>query len=112
MTYHASYIVYGPLINGATTLMFQSTPLYPNPSRYWDLVQRHKISIFYTAPYVSSFGQPWYSSNMHFRTAIRALMRFGDAPFKGYDLSSLRILGSVGEPINRRFMDVQCLSPS
>ncbi|XXQ33643.1 Acetyl-coenzyme A synthetase [Plasmodiophora brassicae] len=78
-----SYIVYGPLINGATTLMFQSTPLYPNPSRYWDLVQRHKISIFYTAP-----------------TAIRALMRFGDAPFKGYDLSSLRILGSVGEPIN------------
>eukprot|EP00474_Spongospora_subterranea_P000862 CRZ01320.1 hypothetical protein [Spongospora subterranea] len=78
-----SYIVYGPLINGTTTLMFQSTPLYPNPSRYWDLIQRHKVNIFYTSP-----------------TAIRALMRFGIDQFTGYDLSSLRVLGTVGEPIN------------
>ena len=78
-----SYIVYGPLCNGATTLMFESIPTYPNPYRYWDVVQRYKITQFYTAP-----------------TAVRALMRFDTAPIKDYDLSSLRVLGSVGEPIN------------
>ena len=78
-----SYIVYGPLCNGATTLMFESIPTYPNPYRYWDLVQRYKITQFYTAP-----------------TAVRALMRFDTTPIKDYDLSSSRVLGSVGEPIN------------
>lgn len=78
-----SYIVYGPLANGATTLMFESTPMYPTASRYWDVVQTHRVTQFYTAP-----------------TAIRALMRFGDEPVRKHDLSSLRILGSVGEPIN------------
>eukprot|EP00928_Gymnodinium_smaydae_P079261 TRINITY_DN63231_c0_g1_i1.p1 TRINITY_DN63231_c0_g1~~TRINITY_DN63231_c0_g1_i1.p1 ORF type:complete len:663 (-),score=138.75 TRINITY_DN63231_c0_g1_i1:74-2062(-) len=78
-----SYIVYGPLSNGVSTFMFESVPTYPDAGRYWDMVQRHKITQFYTAP-----------------TAIRALMRFGDAPVKKYDLSSLRVLGSVGEPIN------------
>jgi acetyl-CoA synthetase len=78
-----SYIVYGPLANGATTFMFESLPTYPNPSRYWDMVQRHRITQLYTAP-----------------TAIRALMQFGDQPLEGYDRSSLRVLGSVGEPIN------------
>lgn len=78
-----SYIVYGPLANGATTVMFESTPLYPNPGRYWDLVERHKVTTFYTAP-----------------TAIRALMAHGEEHVKKYDRSSLRILGSVGEPIN------------
>jgi len=78
-----SYIVYGALANGATTLMFESTPLYPNAGRYWDMVERHKITQFYTAP-----------------TAIRALMKFGTDPVNKYDLSSLRILGTVGEPIN------------
>ncbi|KAI9494386.1 acyl-activating enzyme [Zychaea mexicana] len=78
-----SYIVYGPLTLGATTVLFESTPTYPNPSRFWDLIQKHKITQFYTAP-----------------TAIRALRRLGDQWLDGYDLSSLRILGSVGEPIN------------
>lgn len=78
-----TYIVYGPLLNGCSTFMFESTPMYPDNGRYWDMVQRHKISIFYTAP-----------------TAIRSLMRFGDDIPKKYDLSSLRILGTVGEPIN------------
>ena len=78
-----SYIVYGPLANGATTLLFESTPMYPDASRYWDMVERHRITQFYTAP-----------------TAIRALMRFGEAPVAKHDLSSLRVLGSVGEPIN------------
>jgi acetyl-CoA synthetase len=78
-----SYVVYGPLANGASTLMFESTPLYPDASRYWDVVQRHRVTQFYTAP-----------------TAIRALMRFGAAPVDKHDLSSLRVLGSVGEPIN------------
>eukprot|EP01127_Copromyxa_protea_P001713 TRINITY_DN11645_c0_g1_i1.p1 TRINITY_DN11645_c0_g1~~TRINITY_DN11645_c0_g1_i1.p1 ORF type:complete len:683 (+),score=150.86 TRINITY_DN11645_c0_g1_i1:32-2080(+) len=78
-----SYVVYGPLANGATTLLFESTPLYPDASRYWSLIQRHKITQFYTAP-----------------TAIRTLMKFGEVPLQNYDLSSLRILGSVGEPIN------------
>jgi acyl-coenzyme A synthetase/AMP-(fatty) acid ligase len=63
--------------------MFESTPLYPDASRYWAVVERHKVTQFFTAP-----------------TAIRALMRFGDAPVKKHDLSSLRVLGSVGEPIN------------
>lgn len=78
-----TYIVWAPLLNGATTVLFESTPLYPNHCRYWDLVQRHKINIFYTAP-----------------TAIRSLMKYGDAEIEKYDLSSLRVLGSVGEPIN------------
>lgn len=78
-----SYVVYGPLLNGATTLMFESTPVYPDPGRYWDMVERHQITQFYTAP-----------------TALRAVAREGDDWVKQYDRSSLRILGSVGEPIN------------
>ena len=78
-----SYVVYGPLVNGATTVMFESTPLYPDPGRYWDMVQRHKITQFYTAP-----------------TALRAVAREGDDWVTKYDRSSLRILGTVGEPIN------------
>lgn len=78
-----TYVVYGPLLNGATTFLFESTPLYPDPGRYWDMVERHKITQFYTAP-----------------TAIRSLMRYGDTYPAQYDLSSIKILGSVGEPIN------------
>ena len=78
-----SYVVYGPLANGATTVMFESTPLYPDPGRYWDMVERHKITQFYTAP-----------------TALRAIAREGDEWPKQYDRSSLRVLGTVGEPIN------------
>jgi acetyl-CoA synthetase len=78
-----SYIVYGPLSNGSTTVMFESVPTYPNPYRYWDLVQTYKITQFYTAP-----------------TAVRALMRHPTDPIAGYDLSSLRVIASVGEPIN------------
>ena len=78
-----SYIVYGPLANGATTVMFESTPMYPDCGRYWDVVQRHRITQFYTAP-----------------TAIRALMAHGDESVKKYDRGTLRILGTVGEPIN------------
>ena len=78
-----SYVVYGPLANGATTVMFESVPTYPDSSRYWDLVERHKINIFYTAP-----------------TAIRAIARDGEEPVRKHDLSSLRVLGTVGEPIN------------
>ncbi|MFK7990858.1 MAG: acetate--CoA ligase [Sandaracinaceae bacterium] len=78
-----SYIVYGPLANGATTLMFESVPTYPDAGRYWDLVQRHKVTIFYTAP-----------------TAIRALAAQGNDFVTKYDRSSLRVLGTVGEPIN------------
>jgi acetyl-CoA synthetase len=78
-----SYIVYGPLANGTRSLLFESTPLYPNPGRYWDVVERHKVSLFYTAP-----------------TAIRALAAQGDDWVKSRDLSSLRVLGTVGEPIN------------
>eukprot|EP01130_Rhizamoeba_saxonica_P012215 TRINITY_DN512_c0_g1_i5.p1 TRINITY_DN512_c0_g1~~TRINITY_DN512_c0_g1_i5.p1 ORF type:complete len:675 (+),score=127.20 TRINITY_DN512_c0_g1_i5:47-2071(+) len=80
-----SYIVYGPMMNGATTLMFESTPVYPTPSRYWDLIQRHKVNQFYTAP-----------------TAIRLLMKQSKKIFEGYDLSSLKVIGTVGEPINPR----------
>ena len=78
-----SYVVYGPLSNGATTVMFESVPTYPDAGRYWDVVERLKITQFYTAP-----------------TAIRAIMRAGDEFPKKYDRSSLRVLGSVGEPIN------------
>ncbi len=78
-----TYIVYGPLCNGATTVMFESIPTYPNSYRYWDVVQKYKVTQFYTAP-----------------TAIRTLMRFDTEPIKSYDLSSLRVLGTVGEPIN------------
>ena len=78
-----SYVVYGPLANGATTVMFESTPLYPDPGRYWDMVERHKITQFYTAP-----------------TALRAVAREGNDWVTKYDRSSLRILGTVGEPIN------------
>ena len=78
-----SYVVYGPLLNGATTVLFESIPTYPNSGRYWEMVERLKINQFYTAP-----------------TAIRAIQRDGDDFVKKYDRSSLRILGSVGEPIN------------
>lgn len=78
-----TYIVYGPLANGATTLMFEGVPSYPDASRFWEVVDKHRVNIFYTAP-----------------TAIRALMRDGDGPVKKTSRSSLRILGSVGEPIN------------
>jgi len=78
-----SYIVYGPLCNGVTTVLFESVPTHPTPYRYWDMVQKHKVTQFYTAP-----------------TAIRTLMRFDVAPIANYDLSTLRVLGSVGEPIN------------
>jgi len=78
-----SYIVYGPLANGATTLMFEGVPNYPDTSRFWQVVDKHKVNIFYTAP-----------------TAIRALMRDGEAPVKKTSRASLRLLGSVGEPIN------------
>jgi acetyl-CoA synthetase len=78
-----SYIVYGPLQNGATTLMFEGIPNYPSMSRFWEVIDKHKVNIFYTAP-----------------TAIRALMQAGDDPVKKTSRSSLRLLGSVGEPIN------------
>ncbi|ROQ45229.1 MULTISPECIES: acetate--CoA ligase [Pseudomonas] len=78
-----SYIVYGPLANGATTLMFEGVPNYPNASRFWQVVDKHQVNIFYTAP-----------------TALRALMREGSAPLDGTSRKSLRLLGSVGEPIN------------
>jgi len=78
-----SYIVYGPLANGATTLMFEGVPNYPDSSRFWQVIDKHKVNIFYTAP-----------------TAIRALMREGEAPVKKTSRASLRLLGSVGEPIN------------
>ncbi len=78
-----SYIVYGPLANGAITLMFEGVPSYPDASRFWQVVDKHKVNIFYTAP-----------------TAIRALMRDGEAPVQATSRASLRLLGSVGEPIN------------
>ncbi len=78
-----SYIVYGPLANGATTLMFEGIPTYPDASRFWNVVEKHSVNIFYTAP-----------------TAIRALMSLGDDPVQSVDRTSLRILGTVGEPIN------------
>jgi acetyl-CoA synthetase len=78
-----SYLLYGPLSNGATTVMFEGVPNFPDYSRFWSMVEKHKITILYTAP-----------------TAIRALMREGDAPVKKHSRASLRLLGSVGEPIN------------
>lgn len=78
-----SYIVYGPLSAGATTVMFEGIPTYPDAGRFWDLVDKHRVNILYTAP-----------------TAIRSLMSYGDEPLKGKDLSTLKVLGSVGEPIN------------
>ncbi|KAF0146066.1 MAG: acetyl-CoA synthetase [Nitrospirae bacterium] len=78
-----SYIVYGPMSNGATSLMFEGIPTYPDAGRFWDIVDKHKVNIFYTAP-----------------TAIRALMREGEGWVEKHDLSSLRVLGTVGEPIN------------
>ncbi|WP_280740793.1 acetate--CoA ligase [Pedobacter kyungheensis] len=78
-----SYIVYGPLSQGATSVLFEGIPTYPTPSRFWDIVEKHKVNTLYTAP-----------------TAIRSLMSFGDEPLNGKDLSTIRVLGSVGEPIN------------
>ena len=78
-----SYIVYGPLINGATVMMYEGAPNYPYPNRWWQMIEKYGINILYTSP-----------------TAIRGLMRFGDEWPRRYDLSSLRLLGSVGEPIN------------
>ncbi|OLS62470.1 acetate--CoA ligase [Pseudomonas putida] len=78
-----SYIVYGPLANGATSLMFEGVPNYPDASRFWQVVDKHQVNIFYTAP-----------------TALRALMREGEGPLKSTSRKSLRLLGSVGEPIN------------
>jgi len=78
-----SYIVYGPLLNGATIVMAEGKPDYPNPGRWWDLIERYGVSIFYTTP-----------------TAVRLLMKYGEEWPKKYDLSTLRVLGSVGEPIN------------
>jgi acetyl-CoA synthetase len=78
-----SYILYGPLANGATTLMFEGVPNYPDPSRFWQVIDKHKVNIFYTAP-----------------TAIRALMREGEGYVKATSRESIRLLGSVGEPIN------------
>lgn len=78
-----SYIVYGPLSAGATTLMFEGIPTWPNASRFWDIVDKFKVNIFYSAP-----------------TALRSLMGFGTGPLQGKDLSSLKVLGTVGEPIN------------
>jgi acetyl-CoA synthetase len=83
-----SYIVYGPLANGATTLMFEGVPNYPNSSRFWDVCDKHSVNICYTAP-----------------TAIRALMREGEGPVKATSRKSLRLLGSVGEPINPEAWD-------
>ncbi|HZS78665.1 MAG TPA: acetate--CoA ligase [Ktedonobacteraceae bacterium] len=78
-----SYTIYGPLMNAATSILFEGIPTYPGPDRFWDLVEKYKVTIFYTAP-----------------TAIRSLMRFGDEYPGKHDLTSLRLLGSVGEPIN------------
>ncbi len=78
-----SYLLYGPLANGATTVMFEGVPNYPDTSRFWQVVDKHKVTLFYTAP-----------------TAIRALMREGEAPVKKTSRQSLRLLGTVGEPIN------------
>ncbi|KAJ8668714.1 hypothetical protein QAD02_010377 [Eretmocerus hayati] len=78
-----TYVVYGPLANGATSVLFEGTPFYPTNDRYWSVIDRYKVNQFYTAP-----------------TAIRSLMKFGDELVKKYDLSTLKVLGSVGEPIN------------
>lgn len=83
-----SYIVYGPLLQGATSLMFEGIPTWPDAGRFWDVVDKHQVNIFYTAP-----------------TAIRSLMAAGDQYLEGKDLSSIRVLGSVGEPINKEAWD-------
>ncbi len=78
-----TYLTYGPLANGVTTLMFEGVPTYPGPDRFWRVCAKHKVNVFYTAP-----------------TALRSIMREGDAPVEKHDLSNLRLLGTVGEPIN------------
>ncbi|MBN8231489.1 acetate--CoA ligase [Corallococcus macrosporus] len=78
-----TYVVYGPLMNGVTTIIYEGAPTQPGPDRFWDIIERYKATILYTAP-----------------TAIRAFMRLGEEPVKKHDLTSLRLLGSVGEPIN------------
>ena len=78
-----SYTIYGPLCAGATTVMFEGIPSYPDAGRFWDIIDKYKVNIFYTAP-----------------TAIRSLMGFGTEPLKNKNLASLRVLGTVGEPIN------------
>src|SRR5205814_8896908 len=78
-----SYVVYGPLANGATSFMYEGAPNHPQPDRFWDLVEKHRVSVFYTAP-----------------TAIRAFVRWGEQWPRKHDLASLRLLGTVGEPIN------------
>lgn len=78
-----SYVVYGPLLNGATIMMYEGVPNFPRPDRFWDIIERNGVTVFYTAP-----------------TAIRSFMKWGDAWPKNHDLSSLRLLGTVGEPIN------------
>src|SRR5262249_10345489 len=80
-----SYIVYGPLLNGATTVMYEGAPNYPEPDRFWSIIDRYRVSIFYTAP-----------------TAIRAFIKWGDVWPAKHELFSLRLLGTVGEPINPR----------
>ena len=82
MTAH-TYLIYGPLANGATIVLFEGVPTWPDASRWWQLIEHYSVNIFYTAP-----------------TAIRSLMRQGEAPVRKHDLSSLKVLGSVGEPIN------------
>ena len=83
-----SYIIYGPLLSGATTIMFEGVPTYPDAGRFWDICEKHRVNIFYTAP-----------------TAIRALQAYGTEVIEKYDLSSLKTLGSVGEPINEEAWD-------
>lgn len=83
-----SYILYGPLLVGATSMMFEGVPTYPDGGRFWEVCQKHKVNQFYTAP-----------------TAIRALMALGDELVEGYDLSDLKVIGSVGEPINQEAWD-------
>jgi acetyl-CoA synthetase len=78
-----SYVVYGPLANGATSLMFEGVPNFPDSSRFWQVCDKHQVTLFYTAP-----------------TALRALMREGDGPVKKFSRKTLRVLGTVGEPIN------------
>ena len=76
-------MVYGPLVNGGTTLLFESTPTYPDPGRYWEMIEKHRVNQFYCAP-----------------TAVRLLLKYGDSYVKSRDLSSIKTIGSVGEPIN------------
>ena len=79
-----SYVVYGPLLNGATALMYEGAPNWPEPDRFWDIIERHRVNIFYTAP-----------------TAIRAFIKWGEQwPLQARSVQSLRLLGTVGEPIN------------